>query len=55
MIQSADIGIGIVGKEGIQAALASDFMSETDFCHTCHYFIKKFPLSLLLRKWIFFI
>jgi len=25
MIQAADIGIGIVGKEGKQAALASDF------------------------------
>ena len=25
MIQAADIGVGIVGKEGKQAALASDF------------------------------
>jgi phospholipid-translocating ATPase len=25
MILEADIGIGIVGKEGMQAALASDF------------------------------
>ena len=25
MIQAADVGIGIVGKEGMQAALASDF------------------------------
>ena len=25
MIQSSDVGIGIVGKEGLQAALASDF------------------------------
>ena len=32
MIQSADIGIGIVGKEGKQASLASDF-SITEFKH----------------------
>ena len=25
MIQEADVGIGIVGKEGLQASLASDF------------------------------
>lgn len=25
MIQEADVGIGIVGKEGMQAALASDY------------------------------
>ena len=30
MIQSADVGIGICGKEGLQAALASDF-SVTEF------------------------
>lgn len=28
MIQKADVGIGIVGKEGMQAALASDFSIE---------------------------
>lgn len=28
MIQSADVGIGIVGKEGMQAALAADFSIE---------------------------
>lgn len=32
MIQAADVGIGIYGKEGIQAALASDF-SITEFKH----------------------
>ena len=32
MIQAADVGIGIVGKEGKQAALASDF-SITKFMH----------------------
>lgn len=32
MIQSADVGVGIVGKEGKQAALASDF-SITKFKH----------------------
>jgi phospholipid-translocating ATPase len=32
MIQAADIGIGIVGKEGRQASLAADF-SITQFCH----------------------
>ena len=25
MIQEADVGLGIVGKEGMQASLASDF------------------------------
>ena len=28
MIQKANVGIGIVGKEGMQAALASDFSIE---------------------------
>ena len=32
MIQAADVGIGIVGKEGRQASLAADF-SITQFCH----------------------
>ncbi len=32
MIQAADIGVGIVGKEGRQASLAADF-SITQFCH----------------------
>jgi len=32
MIQAADIGIGIVGREGMQASLASDF-SITEFQH----------------------
>jgi len=32
MIQAADVGVGIVGKEGKQASLASDF-SITQFCH----------------------
>ena len=32
MIQAADIGLGIVGKEGRQASLAADF-SLTQFCH----------------------
>lgn len=32
MIQAADVGIGIVGKEGKQASLAADF-SVTMFCH----------------------
>lgn len=32
MIQAADIGLGIVGKEGRQASLAADF-SVTYFCH----------------------
>ena len=29
LIQSADVGVGIYGKEGIQAALASDFSIST--------------------------
>jgi phospholipid-translocating ATPase len=32
MIQAADVGVGIVGKEGRQASLAADF-SVTQFCH----------------------
>ena len=32
MIQAADIGVGIVGKEGRQASLAADF-SIVQFCH----------------------
>lgn len=32
MIQEADVGLGIVGKEGMQAALASDF-SILEFSH----------------------
>lgn len=32
MIQCADVGVGIVGKEGHQASLAADF-SITQFCH----------------------
>jgi phospholipid-translocating ATPase len=32
MIQAADVGVGIVGKEGRQASLAADF-SITQFCH----------------------
>ena len=32
MIQAASVGIGIVGKEGMQASLASDF-SMTQFSH----------------------
>ncbi|ODQ79957.1 hypothetical protein BABINDRAFT_161621 [Babjeviella inositovora NRRL Y-12698] len=32
MIRSADVGVGIVGKEGKQASLAADF-SITQFCH----------------------
>jgi len=38
MILEADVGIGIVGKEGMQAALASDFSIEK-FC-----FLKKLIL-----------
>ena len=32
MIQAADVGVGIVGKEGHQASLAADFSVE-QFCH----------------------
>jgi phospholipid-translocating ATPase len=32
MIQAADVGVGIVGKEGRQASLAADF-SVTQFSH----------------------
>ena len=35
MIQEADVGIGIVGKEGLQASLAADF-SITKFMHLDH-------------------
>jgi phospholipid-translocating ATPase len=39
MIQAADVGVGIVGKEGRQASLAADF-SVMQFSH----------LTKLLRK-----
>ena len=32
MIQAADAGVGLEGKEGKQASLAADF-SLTQFCH----------------------
>lgn len=32
MIQTADVGVGIIGKEGKQASLAADY-SITQFCH----------------------
>ena len=32
MIQAADVGVGIVGKEGRQASLAADFSIE-QFCY----------------------
>jgi len=35
MIQQADVGIGLVGKEGLQASLAADF-SITKFKHLSH-------------------
>ena len=38
MIQAADVGIGIVGKEGRQASLASDF-SLTQFNHVARLFL----------------
>ena len=37
MIQAADVGVGIVGKEGRQASLAADF-SITQFAHLTHFF-----------------
>ena len=38
MIQAADVGVGIVGKEGKQASLASDF-SITQFSFVCRLII----------------
>lgn len=38
MIQAADVGIGIVGKEGRQASLAADF-SVNQFSHLCRLLI----------------
>jgi len=38
MIQEADVGVGIVGKEGKQASLAADF-SITKFCHVSRLFL----------------
>jgi len=35
MIQQADVGVGLVGKEGLQASLAADF-SITKFKHLSH-------------------
>lgn len=46
MIQSASVGIGIEGKEGLQASLASDF-SVRKFKHVLHLFLWHGRLSYL--------
>lgn len=46
MIQAADVGVGIVGKEGKQASLAADF-SITQFSHLTKLLCK---FLLLFKK-----
>ncbi len=60
MIQAANVGIGIVGKEGKQASLAADF-SITNFHHVGRLFLwhgrNRFDFSiyvLLFHSWIDF-
>ena len=46
MIQAANVGVGIVGKEGRQASLAADF-SITQFSHvTSLFLVRLFVMSL---------
>jgi hypothetical protein len=47
MIQAADVGVGIVGKEGRQASLAADF-SVLQFSHLTKLLRKS---SLRLDEW----
>lgn len=35
MIQKADIGVGISGREGLQAARAADYSIGSKFCFVC--------------------
>jgi phospholipid-translocating ATPase len=44
MIQAANTGIGIVGKEGLQASLAADF-SLTQFSHVSKLLLVTFLVS----------
>jgi P-type E1-E2 ATPase len=44
MIQAADVGVGIVGKEGMQASLAADF-SITQFSYLTKL-LGNFPIYL---------
>lgn len=53
MIQAADVGIGIVGKEGKQASLAADF-SVTQFSHITRLFLwvsKASTIKQLITKY----
>lgn len=52
MIQAADVGVGIVGKEGKQASLAADF-SITQFSHLTKLLCKLCYL-LFINKWLTF-
>lgn len=45
MIQAADVGVGIVGKEGKQASLAADF-SITQFSHLTKLLCKHAYINL---------
>ena len=46
MIQVADVGVGIVGKEGKQASLAADF-SITQFSHLTKLLGNFCPMTVL--------
>ncbi len=49
MIQAANVGVGIVGKEGRQASLAADF-SITQFSHvTSLFLVRHFIIALDLN------
>ena len=52
MIQAADVGLGIVGKEGKQASLAADF-SVTQFSHIARLILVHGRYRLLHFKLIY--
>lgn len=56
MIQTADVGVGIVGKEGKQASLAADFsITQFQYLQVCLWsvFIYMLMCFLLLRRFSF--
>ena len=55
MIQAANVGIGLVGKEGKQASLAADF-SVTQFNHISRLLVwhgrNRFVCALIVWVWV---
>ena len=47
MIQCADVGVGIVGKEGKQASLAADSVINFAICQNCYYGTEETRTSVL--------